>query len=148
MLALLVATPTALKRLSRALTPAQWAQPLGAGERSFTEVVAHLLHSEARFTESIHLALLCDGPQIAAVHSEREFGALVRYAELPGTDLLAYFQLRRTMLLRVLTKLADAQWARTLREAGKQRQESVYWRARAMALHEAAHVVEIQRQTT
>jgi hypothetical protein len=55
-------------------------------------------------------------------------------------DLLAYFKLRRRVLLRVLSELSEKDWARTVREENKKRQESVYWKARALALHELHHL--------
>jgi hypothetical protein len=50
------------------------------------------------------------------------------------------------VLLRVLTSLSEADWARSIREVGKQRQESVYWRARSLALHELEHLAELERK--
>jgi hypothetical protein len=52
--------------------------------------------------------------------------------------LLAYFKLRRKVFLRMLAGLVDKGWSRTVREAGK------YWRAQAQALHEMAHLAEIE----
>ncbi len=141
---LLAEIPEKLASLSQRFPGEQLYQPMAPGERSFTEVVAHLLHCEARTSEAIYLALLTDEPLVADVHPERQWGKLVRYDLLECTDLLAYFSLRRTVLQRVLTSLTAAQWARTIREAGKQRQETVYWQARALALHELAHVSEIE----
>jgi hypothetical protein len=66
----------------------------------------------------------------------------LRYDLLDYSDLLAYFALRRTVLLRVLNALTEGQWARSVREAGKQRQESVDWRARSLPLHEPEHLTQ------
>ncbi len=140
---LLAVAPAELKRLSAGLPGEQLQQPLGTGERSFAEDMAHLINSEARSSEAIYLALLVNEPLLADVHSERQFGKLLRFDLLPFVDLLAYFRLRRAILLRVLAGLVENQWVRTVREAGKQRQESVYWRARALALHEAEHLDDL-----
>jgi hypothetical protein len=146
---LLADTPRKLVRLSAGLADEQLRQPLGEGERSFgersfTEDLAHLLNSEARSSEAIYLALLAEEPLLVDIHPERQWGKLLRYDQLDFWDLLAYFKLRRTVLLRVLASLRGEQWSRTIREEGKQRKESVYWRARAMALHEEEHLADLE----
>ena len=143
---LLAATPSILEALSKPLTAEQLRQPLGTGERSFTEDLAHLINSEARSSEAIYLALLVDEPLIADIHSERQWGKLLRFDLLDFSDLLAYFKIRRKVLLRVLSGLKEKDWARVVREEGKQRKESVYWRARMVALHESEHVRGLTRK--
>ncbi len=143
-LALLASTPEKLERVSQPFTVAQLSQPIRAGERSPTEILAHLLHCEARAAEAIYSALLVREPLMIAIHSERQFGKLVRYDLLPFSDLRAYFIVRRTMLMRVLASLTEAQWARTLRENSKKRHESVYWQARSLAMHELEHLIEME----
>jgi hypothetical protein len=142
--ALLGETPGELARLSKGLSSEQLCQPLGSGERSFTEDLAHLINSEARSSEAIYLALLLDEPIFPDIHSERQWGKLLKFDVLPFAELLAYFKLRRTVLLRVLAALTEAQWARSIREEGKKRQESAYWRARALAMHELEHLSDLQ----
>jgi hypothetical protein len=141
---LLQATPAQLEGLHKALRMEDLRQPLGPGERSFTEDLAHLLHTEARSSEAIYLALLLDEPLIANVHPEREWGKLLRYDLLTSSDLLSYFKLRRAVLLRVLDSLTEEQWSRVIREEGKKRKESVYWRARTIAMHELDHLTDLQ----
>jgi len=137
-------TPAQLESLSKPLHEKGLRQPLGAGERSFTEDLAHLIHTEARSSEAIYLALLLDEPLMADVHPERQWGKLLRYDLLAFSDLLAYFKLRRAVLLRVLTSLTEEQWARSIREEGKKRKESVYWRARSLAIHELDRLTDLQ----
>ena len=143
---LLADTAVRLEGLSKSLTSEQLRQPLGVGERSLTEDLAHLIHSEARISEAIYLALLLDEPLVPDIHSERQWGQLLRYDLLSFSDLLAYFKIRRAVLLRVLTSLTDEQWSRSIRENGKKRQESVYWRARALAMHELDHLTDLQNK--
>lgn len=143
---ILAETPSLLEVLSQPLSEKQLRQPLGAGERSFTENLAHLIHSEARTSEAIYLALLLEEPLLPDVHSERQWGKLLRYDLLPFSDVLSYFKVRRTVLLRVLTSLSEAQWARSVREEGKKRSESVYWRARSLAMHELDHLTDLQNK--
>ncbi|HJQ14251.1 MAG TPA: DinB family protein [Anaerolineales bacterium] len=138
--------PAQLEGWSRTLSEEQLRQPLGEGERSFTDDLAHLIHSEARTSEAIYLALLLEEPLIPEVHSERQWGKLLRYDLLSFPELLVYFRLRRTVLLRILDSLTQEQWSRTIREEGKKRQESVYWRARALAMHEQDHLSDLQNK--
>jgi hypothetical protein len=92
--------------------------------------------------------LLADEPWIASIHPERDLGKLLQFDRLPFAELMAYFGLRRVVLLRVLESLTEEKWSRCIREAGKQRKESVYWRARGIALHEWEHWQDIETKIT
>ena len=144
----LTKTPSQLEILSQPLSEEQLRLPLGKGERSFTEDLAHLIHTEARSSEAIYLALLVEEPLLPDVHPERQWGKLLRYDLLPFPDLLSYFKLRRRVLLRILTSLSESQWKRSIRESGKKRQESVYWRARTIAMHELDHLTDLREKLT
>ena len=141
---LLADTPLKLESLSKRLPAEQLSQPLGSGERSFTEDLAHLINCEARSFEAIYLALLAEEPVFIDIHPERQLGKLLRFDLLAFSDLIAYFKLRRTVLLRVLDALSEVQWSRSIREAGKKRKESVYWRARSIAMHELEHLLAME----
>ncbi len=145
---LLAQTPRRLDALSRRFSDEALRQVPAPGERSATENLAHLLHCEARVSEAIYLALLTSAPTLAAIHPERQFGKLVGYTQFEFSALRAYFKFRRTVLLRVLGGLKAVQWARTVRQPGKQRQESVYWQARGLALHELEHVPPVDAGPT
>jgi hypothetical protein len=145
-LRLLAETPAKLESLSNGLSEEQLHRPLGSGERSFTEAVTHLINCEAITAASIYLALLRDEPFIADIHAERDLGKLLRFDLLPITELLAYFKLRRTVLLRVLESLTDKKWSRCIREEKKQRRESVYRCARGQALHELEHLLDLEKK--
>ena len=145
-LALLQETPETLKSLSKSFSAETLRKPLGVDERSFAENLAHLINSEARMSESIYLALLLDEPLMADIHSERDWGKLLRFDLLDFPELLAYFKIRRKVLLRVLSALTETQWSRSIREEGNKRKESIYWRARSLALHESEHVSDLERK--
>jgi hypothetical protein len=130
--------------MSRGLDDEALRRPFGPGRRSFAEVLAHLINTESRTNEAIVLALAIDRPLAPKIHAERDYGRLMRHDLLPFAESLAYFQFRRTALLRLLQSLTDSQWARAIREDGKQRQESVYRLARGLALHEMEHLAEIK----
>lgn len=119
-------------------------QPLGKGERTPIEVLAHMLNVEARSSEMIYQALLVDEPFFADIHPERDWGKLLRFDLLEFSELLAYFKIRRKVLLCVLSGLTEAQWGRTIQEVGKKRRESVYWRARTIVLHELDHLGDLE----
>jgi hypothetical protein len=142
---MLAGTPEKLALTSQGVSEDQLYRPFGPGERSFPEVVAHLINSEARTSEAIFATLLLDQPHLLDIHPERQWGRLLRIERLPFPDLLAYFNLRRTVLLSVLTALTENQWARTAIQKGKQRHESVFRQARALALHEQEHLQGIEK---
>ena len=143
-LRLLAETPAHLERLGRGLSDKQLHEPLGNGERSFVECLAHLLNCEARTSEAITLALLAKEPPFVPIHPERELGRLLRFDRMDFHELLAYFTFRRKVLLGVLHSLKESQWSRVIRQAGKQRNESVYWQARGQALHELEHIQDLE----
>lgn len=142
-LRMLAESPRRFTALIGGLSAEGLAQPLGPGERTPIEVLAHVLHCEALTATAISAALLLKEPVILKIHPERDFGRLYRYDLQPAAELLVYFSFRRRVLLRTLDALTDAQWSRTVREEGKQRQESVYWQARGQALHEDEHLNDL-----
>ncbi len=144
----LAESPIRLEALSKSVSAPsrKLRQPLGKGERTATEVLAHLINGEARSSEIIYQALLVNEPFFADIHPERDWGKLLRFDLLEFSELLAYFTIRRKVLLRVLSGLKEKDWARAVREEGKQRKESVYWRARTIAMHELDHVGDLERK--
>jgi hypothetical protein len=141
---LLAEMPTRLESLCQKLSKEQLRTPLAHGERTPTEVLAHILNCEAITSQSIHLALLTNEPLLPDLHAERDLGKLLRLDLQPFDELLAYFKLRRAVLLRILGTLNEKQWSRTMRESKKQRKESIYWRARGQALHELEHIFDFE----
>lgn len=142
----LAESPNRLDALVKSAPAEKLCQPLGKGERSFAEDVAHLLNGEARSAEMIYQALLTDEPFFADIHPERDWGKLLRFELLDVPELLAYFKTRRKVLLRVLSGLSEAQWSRSVREEGKKRNESVYWRARTIVMHELDHLGDLEKK--
>jgi hypothetical protein len=143
---LLREAPEKLEGLSKGLSDKQLHEPLGVGERSFAEALAHLINCEAITSESIYLALMLHEPMIANIHAERDLGKLLRFALLPFAELMAYFRIRRTVLMGILESLTGKEWSRVMREEKKQRKESVYWRARGQALHELEHLSDLENK--
>jgi hypothetical protein len=141
---LLASVPDRLERLGSTLSEEQIRRPMGPGERSYFEVLVHLLNSETRSLEITYLAIFAEEPLLVGIHTERQLAGLLRYDLLPLSDLLVYFRLRRKILLQVLGSLSGEQWDRRIREQGKQRRESIYWRARGLALHELEHLTDLE----
>jgi hypothetical protein len=141
---LLTEMPSRLESLQRQLSEKQLGTPLAPGERTPTEVLAHMLHCEAIAAESIYLALLTNEPMLPEVHPERDLGKLLRLDMLSFGELLSYFKLRRTILLRVLEPLTEKKWSRVVQQPQKARKESVYWCARGQALHELEHILDLE----
>jgi len=141
-------TPGRLEQWGQGRSLADLQRPLGPGERSGLEVLAHLLNVEALSSEAITLALMLKEPELAPIHAERDLGKLLRFERLPWADLLGYFKVRRAVLLGVLEGLKAAQWARVggVGGAGRQGRGWVDWRARGLARHEAEHVGELERR--
>jgi DinB superfamily len=142
----LTASPTRLEALSKPVSVERLSQPLAKGERTATEVLAHVINGEARSSEMIYQALLVNEPFFADIHPERDWGRLLRFDLLDFSELLTYFIIRRKVLLRVLSGLKEKDWARAVREGGKQRRESVYWRARTIAMHELDHLGDLENK--
>jgi hypothetical protein len=141
---ILAQSPGRVETLSALYSPEQLRQPLGPGERSFTEVLAHMINCEGRSSEAIYLALLASEPYFVDIHPERHWGKLLRHDLFEPAELVAYFKFRRQILLRVLNSLTEDQWMRVIREEGKQRKESVYRLARSIAMHEIDHVGDLE----
>lgn len=142
----LTESPARLQALSRSVSTEKMRQPLGKDERTPAEVLAHLINGEARSSEMIYQALLVNEPFFADIHPDRNWGKLVRFDLLDFSELLAYFMLRRKVLLRVLSGLKEKDWARVVREEGKQRKESVYLRARSLVMHELDHLGDLEKK--
>jgi hypothetical protein len=141
---LLTSTPQTLRRLSQSFSSETATQPLKPGDRSFVELVVHILNCDDRTTETIYAALLLKEPLILDIHPERQWGQLLHYEQFSSAELIEYFGFRRKTLLQVLDNLTDAQWSRAVREEGKQRKESVFRCTRSQALHEVEHLAQIE----
>ena len=145
-LEVLTEAPIRLEALSKSVSAERLSQQLGKGERTPTEVLAHMINGEARSAEMIYQALLVDEPFFADFHPDRNWGKLTRFDLLEFSELLAYFKIRRKVLLRVLSRLKENDWGRAVREEGKQRKESVYLRARQIVMHELDHVGDLENK--
>lgn len=143
-LRLLAGIPERIKELCGELSEEQLRSPLAPGERTPAEVLAHILHCEAITSQAIYLALLTDEPLMPDIHAERDLGKLLRLDLLSFEELLTYFKVRRRILMQVLEALTEKKWLRVVHAEKKARKESVYWQARAQALHELEHLLDLE----
>ena len=100
-LQILEGIPHQLEKLSRGLAQEELVRPLGEGERSFSENMAHLINCDARGLDPIYYALLLKQPFIVRIHPERQWGKLLRYDRFDFADLLAYFSFNRRKQRRI-----------------------------------------------
>ena len=136
--------PSKLEALTKDLSAEQRQMSLEHGERTPTEILAHILHCEELTSQAIYLAVLKDEPLLPDIHAERELGKLLRLDMLSFDELLTYYKVRRSILMRVLESLTEKKWSRVVREEKKARKESVYWQARGQALHELEHLLDLE----
>ena len=136
--------PLKLAAISQPFSENQLKLALEEGKRSFFEELSHLVNCEARTSEAIYLALLIKEPYLLSVHPERQWGKLISYEDSSFRDLLSYFKFRRNILLSVLQPLSGQAWSKVVHEKNKKRKESVYWKARALAVHEMQHLEVIK----
>lgn len=99
-----------------------------------------MLNGEAKSSEMIYQALLVNEPIFVDIHPDWHWVKLLRFDMLEFKDLLVHLKLHRTVLLRVLSELKEEDWSRCVYEEGKQRKESVYWRARKIVMHQLDHL--------
>lgn len=137
-----------LMTLSKQINPDDLNKPLTPGKRSYNQNIIHLLNSENLNSMIIIQALTIDKPEILPIHSERDIGALSLFDNLNTKELLTYFKLRRKILMSLLNSLTYEQWARQIIEENKNRHESIYRRARSLALHEYEHIQIMNFQIT
>ena len=142
-LKVLAAAPGRLEMLSAGLSEAELTTPLGAGERSFKRDLTHLIYCAERGSEPIFHALLLKEPFMPRIHAERDWGTLMGYEAFEIAELMAYFNFRRAVLLRILHSLKRAQWDRSVRREGLKRAESVYYSARGLSVHELGHLEDL-----
>lgn len=116
-MATLKATPAALDRFARQISPSQWKWQSGPGEWSLTEIVCHLRDA----------AVEVDAPRLEKViHEQNPFipGMVTDvwaeerdYQSQDGPQALRDFTASRQQLIHTLERLAPADWDRPARHA-------------------------------
>ena len=81
------------------------------GEWSAADVLAHLRSADDILTPRIYMMLVRDNPTLLA-YEEREWAAVLRYAEADFHTSLQTYTLRRAELINTLRHLEPEQWER------------------------------------
>jgi hypothetical protein len=140
-------TPEFLSAFSTRFNDKTSLKPLMKGKRSLRETLVHLLNIEGLHYSTIYPALLLKKPKIYPIHAERDFDRLSLFSDFNLVELLQAFRFERRKTLNFLRSLKNGDWSRQLSEAGKAREETIYWRVRGLAIHDYTHVEIIKFQT-
>jgi len=84
---------------------------------------------------------------IYPLHAEKDFDRLSLFSGLGLNELVEAFSLERKKTLNFLKSLRKSDWCRQLKEENKAREETIYWRARGLAIHDFTHVQILKFQT-
>ncbi|MDX1941588.1 MAG: hypothetical protein SFU99_13605 [Saprospiraceae bacterium] len=140
-------TPNYLTSIARHFDDKNAVEPIIEGKRSFRETLIHLLNIEGLHYTTIYPAFLLNKPKIYPIHAERDFDRLRLFSDFQLHELLGAFCLERRKSLSFLKSLNKNDWLRELSEENKARAETIYWRARVLAIHDFTHVQILKFQT-
>lgn len=140
-------TPKYLTSIAKQFDDKSSLKPMIDGKRSFRETLIHLLNMEGLNYTTIYAAFLLNKPKIYPIHAERDFDRLNLFSDFQLKELLETFCLERKKSLNFLKSLKKSDWQKQLSEKGKAREETIYWRARRLALHDFTHVQILKLQT-
>jgi hypothetical protein len=133
-------TPRFLIAIAKRFDEKTSLNPIIEGKRSFRETLVHLLNIEGLNYTTIYPAFLLNKPKVYPLHAEKDFDRLSLFTDFKLKDLLQAFDLERKKTLSFLRSLKPNDWIRQLVEDNKARQETIYWRARGLAVHDYTHV--------
>lgn len=148
-LALLAATPSRVHAATARLSTDQLHAAPARDEWSANDVLAHLRSCADVWGAYIARILSEDHPTIRASNPRAEINRK-NYPELEFNKSFRAFAKQRADLLAVLESLAPQAWCRaaTVTGAGRPLQATVHSYAQRMAVHERAHVKQIERAVT
>jgi hypothetical protein len=145
-LTLLAATPARLAALSDGLAPAELCRAPRHDEWSANDVLAHLRACADVWGNCIARIIAEDKPTLRAI-SPRTWIRKTDYLDLEFQPSLRSFSGQRTDLLQLLEPLPRDAWARTatVTGAGNILEWTVLFYAERLALHERAHIKQIEQ---
>jgi len=146
-LTILEHTPKYLASIAKRFDEKNSLKPIVDGKRSFRETLLHLLNMEGLNYTTIYPAFLLNKPKVYPIHAERDFGRLGLFSDFSLDELLEAFFFERRKSLSFLKSLKKSDWQKQLAEKDKAREETIYWRARMMAIHDFMHVQTLRFQT-
>lgn len=139
-------TPTEIFAISDCIGNADFQKPIIPGKRSFRETLIHMLNIETLNYTTIYPAFLLEKPEIFPLHAERDIDRLNLYKDFSRSELMSAFATERKKTLNFLKSLNQKDWSKQMIEQNKQRQETIYWRARGHALHDFTHILILKFQ--
>lgn len=143
---ILESTPEKLNKISGYFKNENFNKPIIPGKRSFRETLLHILNIEALNYTTIYPALLLDKPEVYPLHAERDIQRLGLFENFTREELLTGFMYERKKTINFFNVLSPEQWSRQIIELNKKRKESIYWRARGLALHDYTHILILKFQ--
>lgn len=142
-LEVLAATPRELRRALEPVPEADLRRPEAPGKWSLLQVAAHLADSEIAYAWRLRLALAQDRPPLAG-YDQDAWAERLGYAEAALDEALGLFDALRAANLRLLRRLAPADWQRVAVHA-ERGEESVGHMAKLYAGHDLLHLRQIAR---
>lgn len=130
--------PGEIAALTAGMSEARLRTPPEPNEWSLVEILAHLRSGADVWSYSIYAMLTLESPQLAHIHP-RAWAKLQCYETLSFAENLQAFTLARRNLLRVLERLAFAEWERNATFTGKVNTTNIFGEMYRMAMHEADH---------
>ncbi|MCB1025734.1 MAG: hypothetical protein KDB79_15155 [Acidobacteria bacterium] len=121
-------------------------EPIIEGKRSLRDTLLHLLNIEGLNYTTIFPAFLLDKPTIYPLHAERDLRKLNLFSDFSFEGLLETFCLERRKTLNFLRSLEMQDWTKQMIKSGKAREETIYSRARELAMHDFVHVQTLKFQ--
>jgi DinB superfamily len=138
--------PKEIARLTRGLPRTRLHRAPSRGEWSLNDVLAHLRSCSDVWGKYIATIIAEDRPRIRAM-SPRTWIKRTSYPELEFAPSLRAFTKQRAELLVLLRRLPTTGWSRsaTMVGAGREREQTVFDYAQALADHERSHVKQMAR---
>ena len=140
-------TPNYLASFAKHFDERTSLEPIIEGKRSFRETLIHMLNIEGLHYTTMYPALLLNKPRVYPLHAERDFNKLNLFSDFQLHELLEVFRFERRKSLSFLKSLKRSDWFRQITEENKAREETIYWRARGLAIHDFTHVQILKLQT-
>ncbi len=145
-LSVLDETPNHLVSIAKRFDEESSLEPILEGKRSMRETLIHLLNVEGLNYMTIYPAFLLNKPNVYPLHAERDFDRLSLFRDFKFNQLLEAFCCERRKTLNFMRSLERNDWLKQLIESGKARMESIYWRARGLAIHDFTHIQILKLQ--
>jgi hypothetical protein len=145
LLRLLADTPGRLEALSRGMGDDRLQRPQNEGAWSANEILAHLRACADVWGDSIRSMIECDRPKLRYV-SPRTWIRKTSYTSQPFSESLRELTIQRNDLVRALSALDPADWARgaTFTGTTRGREQTILSYVRRIVAHELEHCEQVE----